>query len=68
MDNKQEQLQKLKNQFILGQNTRFQRICIESEANTDDEKITVANKVLSQWCSGTNFELLHEQNLLKKLV
>ena len=64
---KNEELQLLKNQFILGQHTRFKRICIESGASTVEDKIKVANKVLSQWCSGTNYELLHEQNLLKML-
>ncbi|TWT62877.1 hypothetical protein [Rubinisphaera italica] len=68
MDNKQEQLQKLKNQFIFGQNTRYQRICVESNASSVEEKITVAQKVISQWCSGTTFELFHEQILLNKLL
>jgi len=64
---KNEELQLLKNQFIFGQHTRFKRICRESGADTVDQKIKVAQKVISQWCSGTTFELFHEQNLLKRL-
>lgn len=67
MTDKKEELRNIQSNFQFGQLTRYRRMCAEEGAEKVEERIAVAEKVLSHFCSGGVLEAMHEDRLLKKL-